>query len=657
MAIATTYTKSQEQLAKNQSAVGSNKPYQGMNGVSQNTANNLGNYQQGYRPSQQAQEADAYLKQIQGMKPQTYNSKYAPQLESILQQITNPEQFKYEFNGDEFFKYFADTYTQKGKQAAMDVMGQAAALTGGYGNSYGQQVAQQGYQQYLMDLYSLGMDFRDRAYQQYQDQLGNKKDAYQLMAQQDATDYSRYRDTVGDWEREREYAAGRADTEREFDYNQYRNDLEYWTGMAQIENAAYNTEADRQEAIRQYNQDFAEKKRQYNTSLAEQQRQYDTTFAENQRQYNANMAENQRQYDTSLAEQQRQYNESLAEQQRKTNLDETYRRDTLAEDIRQYNASLAEQQRQYDTSLTEEQRQYNEKLAEQQRQSALDEAYRRDTLAEDVRQYNANLAENQRQYDTSMAEDIRQYNESLAEQQRQYNANLAEEQRQYNTDEAYRRDTLAEDIRQYNESLAEQQRQYNTNMAEEQRQYDTSMAENIRQYNESLAEQQRQANMDNQYRYDALAQDAEQFNQTTAYNYRKLEQDQAQFDAQLTEQQRQYNMDLAVDYATEILANGQIPSNELLVQAGLSYEDAQRLVKMVTSGGPSKGNEDDYYDPTNKWYVDENGKYYQYTSTNGTKAEKVYLPDSMKAVVKSNDKVLNIYAAGAQRRATNGTKK
>ena len=158
MAISTTYNKKQEELARNQSAVGSNKAYSGMQGVSQNTANNLGNYQQGYRQSDQATAANNYLQQVQAQKPQSYNSKYGAQLDSLLKQIQNPQDFKYDFNGDELFKYYADLYTQKGKQASMDAMGQAAALTGGYGNSYAQQVGQHGYQQYLLSLYDKGLD-------------------------------------------------------------------------------------------------------------------------------------------------------------------------------------------------------------------------------------------------------------------------------------------------------------------------------------------------------------------------------------------------------------------------------------------------------------------------------------------------------------------
>ena len=56
-----------------------------------------------------------------------------------------------------------------------------------------------------------------------------------------------------------------------------------------------------------------------------------------------------------------------------------------------------------------------------------------------------------------------------------------------------------------------------------------------------------------------------------------------QFDATMSEDQRQYNQNMAANWVSDILANGQIPSTDLLAMAGLSYEDAQRLVaKMKT---------------------------------------------------------------------------
>lgn len=180
-----------------------------------------------YKPSAQVQQAQQQMQQIQAQKPQGYNSKYGAQLDGILQQITNPEKFKFDFNGDEMFKYYADQYTQKGRQASMDAMGQAAALTGGYGNSYAQQVGNQAYDQYLMDLYAKGDQMRQEAYQRYQDDRADRYNQLNALGQADERDYGRYRDTVSDWERDRGYYTDLYNNERNFDYGTYQDQRDY----------------------------------------------------------------------------------------------------------------------------------------------------------------------------------------------------------------------------------------------------------------------------------------------------------------------------------------------------------------------------------------------------------------------------------------------
>ena len=251
-----TNLKKQEETAKQTQPVQSSTPYTGLEGVSQNTANNLGNYQQGYKQSDAVTAAQNTLQQIQAQKPQGYTSKYQGALDNILQQIQNPGEFKYEFNGDNLFKAYADLYTQKGKQASLDAQGQAAALTGGFGNSYGQNVGTQAYQQYLLSLYDKGLDLRDRAYQAYQDKLAGDKDTYNILMNADQSDYGRYRDTVGDWQTEAQMAENRYNNERQFDYGQYSDALDYYTNLARVENADYRSEQDRQEAIRQFEMNY-----------------------------------------------------------------------------------------------------------------------------------------------------------------------------------------------------------------------------------------------------------------------------------------------------------------------------------------------------------------------------------------------------------------
>ena len=70
------------------------------------------------------------------MMPKIPDGSFAKKLFSLYLSYLPIEKFKYEFNGDNVFKAYADEYTQRGKQAALDVQGQAAALTGGYGSSW-----------------------------------------------------------------------------------------------------------------------------------------------------------------------------------------------------------------------------------------------------------------------------------------------------------------------------------------------------------------------------------------------------------------------------------------------------------------------------------------------------------------------------------------
>lgn len=110
------------------------------------------------------------------------NSQYADQLMSLYDQIMGYKPFKYDLNGDLLYRQMADQYTQLGKTAMRDTMGQAAALTGGYGNSYAQQVGNQAYQQYLTALNEQIPNLYDRAYNVWAGDLDKLLQQYQLTA-------------------------------------------------------------------------------------------------------------------------------------------------------------------------------------------------------------------------------------------------------------------------------------------------------------------------------------------------------------------------------------------------------------------------------------------------------------------------------------------
>lgn len=73
-------------------------------------------------------------------------------LSEVGQKIEKYKPFRYNADEDPLYRQLADRYAQMGQQASRNVQGQAAALTGGYGNSYGAQVGNQAYQQYLTAL-------------------------------------------------------------------------------------------------------------------------------------------------------------------------------------------------------------------------------------------------------------------------------------------------------------------------------------------------------------------------------------------------------------------------------------------------------------------------------------------------------------------------
>ena len=193
---------------------------------------------------------------------------YGKGMDEALQKVLNRDKFQYDINGDALYQQYKDRYIQQGKQAMMDTVGQAAALTGGYGNSYAQKAGQQAYQGYLQGLNDKVPELYQMAMERYNQEGTDLLNKYGLMSDQYAKEYSRYRDSVGDWRAQRDYLATLYNNERSFDYTGYRDRVadEQW-------------QKNFDEALRQYNENLAEQKRQYNESLAEQKRQYNASLA------------------------------------------------------------------------------------------------------------------------------------------------------------------------------------------------------------------------------------------------------------------------------------------------------------------------------------------------------------------------------------------
>ena len=210
-----------------------------------------------YQPSDTVARAEALLQQQLANKPGEYQSTWQNQLQDIINQINNREKFSYDLNGDMLYQQYKDQYTTQGKLAMMDTMGQAAAMTGGYGNSYGQTAGQQAYQGYLQqlndkvpELYALALDKYNQEGQAMYDQAS-------LMAQMEDQEYGRYRDKLSD----------------------YYTDLNYLT-----ENARYMSETEYNQALQEFNIKYGAHRdtvgdQQWQANFDEAKRQYDEQMA------------------------------------------------------------------------------------------------------------------------------------------------------------------------------------------------------------------------------------------------------------------------------------------------------------------------------------------------------------------------------------------
>ena len=162
-------------------------------------------------------ESDSVKKFRENMEAQgAYQNKWQPQIDDTMNSILNRKAFQYDVNGDALYQQYKDRYVNLGQQAMMDTMGQAAKLTGGYGNSNAQMVGQQAYQGYLQGLTDKIPELAQAAYQRYAQQGQDLYQRYGLLNTQEQADYNR-------WATERDWLNNRFNAERVFDYGAFRD--------------------------------------------------------------------------------------------------------------------------------------------------------------------------------------------------------------------------------------------------------------------------------------------------------------------------------------------------------------------------------------------------------------------------------------------------
>lgn len=133
-----------------------------------------------------------YYQQMLGAQPGSYSNPYGQQIQQSMNNLLNQQPFRYDVNQDALYQQIKDNYIRQGRQAMMDTQGASAALTGGYGNSYGAMAGQQAYQESLGALADRVPELYQLAYNQYLNREQSQRQNLDALQALDESQYQRY---------------------------------------------------------------------------------------------------------------------------------------------------------------------------------------------------------------------------------------------------------------------------------------------------------------------------------------------------------------------------------------------------------------------------------------------------------------------------------
>ena len=167
---------------------------------------------------------------------------YGQQIDDALNKILNREPFSYNLNADPLYNQYKDQYMRGGKLAMQDTIGQAAALTGGYGNSYASTAGNQAYQGYLTGLNDKVPDLYSLALSKYSSEGDALRDNLGLLQGMQGQELDQYNRKMAEYRTELDRLDGLLADSQKWDYQNARD---------AIADAQWQAEFD--EAVRQWN--------------------------------------------------------------------------------------------------------------------------------------------------------------------------------------------------------------------------------------------------------------------------------------------------------------------------------------------------------------------------------------------------------------------
>ena len=158
-----------------------------INGVSQSTMDVINTP---FQSSTAYQEAMKYTNQLLEQLSSGRTS-YTDQINTLMEQIQNRDKFEYDVDQDMLFQQYLTSSMASGKTAMQDTIGQASALTGGYGSTYATSAGNQQYNAYIQDAYNNLPEYYNLALEAYQMEGEEMYNQLGMLNQADATEYER----------------------------------------------------------------------------------------------------------------------------------------------------------------------------------------------------------------------------------------------------------------------------------------------------------------------------------------------------------------------------------------------------------------------------------------------------------------------------------
>lgn len=150
-----------------------------------------------YKPGKNVTNAYSALQNQMKNQPK-FNSAYTQEMANAYNNYKNRPKFEYDMNKDALYQQYAKQYKALGNTAMQDTMGQAAQLSGGFGNSYAASAGQQAYNQYMQQLNDKVPELYAQARDVYNQEGQELLNQYDLAQQMYNRDYGKYRDLVAD---------------------------------------------------------------------------------------------------------------------------------------------------------------------------------------------------------------------------------------------------------------------------------------------------------------------------------------------------------------------------------------------------------------------------------------------------------------------------